>query len=122
MKQPYPDFKHRARPDGDDYADFLPIDLFAYVSDKTALITDEIHTVIDQFKFPDDPRRLDQSNINTLESAKNNVLDVLVMVEWFLSNFEMVRPEGEQSPEEGSPLPADLLNGPKPVLELVKSE
>jgi hypothetical protein len=122
MKQPYPDFKHRARPDGGDYADFLPIDLFAYVSDKTALITDELHTVIDQFKFPDDPRRLDQSNINTLESARNNVLDVLTMVEWFLSNFEMVRPDGEEHSEAGLPLPTDSMNDTRPVLELVKSE
>jgi hypothetical protein len=118
----YPDFKHRAMPDGGGYEDFLPVDLLAYVSDKTAVITDELYTVIDQFRFPDDPRRLDQSNINMLESARNNVLDVLTMVEWFLSNFEMVRPEGEPHPEEGLPLPTDLQNGPKPVLELVKNE
>ncbi|EIC30561.1 MULTISPECIES: hypothetical protein [Methylomicrobium] len=122
MKQPYPDFKHRAMPDGGDYADFLPFDLFAYVSDKTAVITDELYTVIDQFKFPDDPRRLDESNINTLESARHNVLDVLTMVEWFLANFEMVRHEGEPHPEEGLPLPTDPLNDTKPILELVKSE
>jgi hypothetical protein len=122
MKQPYPDFKHRAMPDGGDYADFLPVDLLAYVSDKTAVITDELYTVIDQFKFPDDPRRLDQSNINTLESARNNVLDVLTMVEWFLSNFEMARPDGEPHPDDGLPLPTDSLNDTRPILELVKSE
>lgn len=106
----HPDFKHRSMPDGGDYSEFLPIDLLAVLSSKIDVIVDEINLVGDEFNIPANERRSDQTNANVLDEARNNVLDLRVMFEWFLANHEIVKVEEYHPEDYEEDKPVEALN------------
>lgn len=91
----HPDFKHRAMPDGGDYEEYSEADLLIFVDNSIEHIQDMIDLMSQQYQPNQEDIVLipDATNLSTLKQLTLSVLDLQVMVEWFLN-----KPEVEHQP------------------------